>query len=243
MAPGFGPPPFPFLPSPFMPVASMPPPAFHMQPTHNMPGPAYAPLQPSMIHSPAQPMLPQQTVAKLTDAASEPVADTMHSPAQPVCPPQTPAAYPVLDSEPAARPPPRRMAPAIVTPRHLEGLQWLLKQRESDGGSAPVVKPRDFAVVTPMPSEAELARLHAIVDERKPVAARGHMRGLLLDSAQRWAADGCPGGHAWLLTEQIRDKTGSAANGDVPAPAISQDTLSSPATAPSPVSVRTFCSL
>ena len=243
--PAFGPQSVHFLPAPVAPVAVAPmPPPYQSPPMFEMPGSHVAPPAPVTMRGPPQPMLPSQTAATLAEAASEIIADCLCRPAQPMPPPQTSAARPVILAVPASRPPPRCMAPAIITPPHPEGLKRLLEQRERDGAAsvAPVDKPRRAAFVTSMPSEAELARLRAIVDERKEAGAREHVRRLLGDPAQRRAVDGCPGGHAWSLAERCVAKAAPETSVLLPCPVVPHDMDASPAAAPAPASVRIFCS-
>ena len=241
MAPAFGPPAFP--PALFAPMYPVPPP-FHPQPMCHMPGPAFSPPQPVYVHSAAQAMLPPQATATSSDAAPVVVLADMHRPAQPTSSPQTAAACPVPDTMPAARPTARRTAVVIITPPHPEGLKRLQEQRKRDGATlaAPVDKPRGPAVVTPLPSDAELACYHAILDRWEAAASRQHFHGLLRHAAQRWAADGCPGGHAWPLAEQSVTEAAPVAGDRVASPAVIENTAASPAAAPAPASVRTFCS-
>ena len=241
-APPFGPPLSSFLPAPFMPMGPVPAP-FHTQPVLTVPAPAFAMPPPVTVHNSwAQPTLAPQTSGICPDVASEPVQEFRGSVAQPMSPQQMSATCPVILAMPASRPPPRRTAPAIITPPHPEGLKRLLEQRERDGtvNRPPVDKPRGPAVVTPMPSKAELARLHTVVSERNAVAAREHVRGLLEDAAQRWMVDGCPGGNAWPLVEQVMEKAAPVTDAQSQTPVIAHNTVSSAATTPSPVSVRTF---
>ena len=73
------------------------------------------------------------------------------------------------DPAPAQQIAPR--APGIITPPFPEGLALLLEQRARNGAPAPMDALRGPAVVTPMPSVEELARLRRQVAEREAVAA------------------------------------------------------------------------
>ena len=143
--------PRPFLPAPISPS----PPVQHPVPSQNLPS-AYLTnpepaSSPAAAYQPAHPIAePAQPAAPMAEAASR-------------------AASPRLASMPV--PTARLLAPTfIITPPHPEGLARLQQHRERDGISRiPVNKARGQSVFTPAPTEEELARLRAVVDQRRAV--------------------------------------------------------------------------
>lgn len=186
---------------------------------------------PSVIDSQPAPMgfLPAPTL-------SQPDPVSVQRPAQALAgadamPLQDAAAHPVPAVLATVRPAPRRMAPAVVTPPHSEGLARLQEQRARDGGAgaAPAVDrraPND--VVTPMPRGEQLARLRAVVNEREAARARlstanqapqpsAHPQEVAaslpmvraLDLYLRSTACNQPGARCFLTTTSPRSKLGS----------------------------------